>query len=146
MERIRTFLEGLLGVLGEEGRVEVREERDRIYVNIHGPLRYLPEDDGFRDALSRLLSLHLRRHGENADFLLDVNGIARARELALATRARELARRALREGRRIELDPMPAAERRIVHLTLADFPGVRTYSVGRGEKRHVVIEPVGEGT
>jgi len=74
---------------------------------------------------------------------LDVNGALRAREEALATRARELARRAVREKRRIELEPMPPGERRIVHLALADFPGVRTYSVGEGEKRHVVIEPTG---
>jgi spoIIIJ-associated protein len=38
---------------------------------------------------------------------------------------------------------MPAAERRLIHLALADHPKVRTYSVGQGNKRHVVIEPRG---
>jgi len=48
------------------------------------------------------------------------------------------------EHRRIELAPMSADDRRVVHMTLTDFSGIRTYSVGRDNRRHVVIEPVGE--
>jgi spoIIIJ-associated protein len=39
------------------------------------------------------------------------------------------------------LNPMSSRERRIVHLALKDFPGVRTESVGTGEERQVVIHP-----
>ncbi len=138
------FLEGLLRALGEEGRVEVREEKGRIYIDIRGRFSLIPgEDKAFREALARLVRLRLGKAGMKVGLVLDVNGALRAREEALATRARELARRAVRERRRIELEPMPPRERRIVHLALADFPGVRTYSVGEGEKRHVVIEPTG---
>ncbi|MEE8194803.1 MAG: R3H domain-containing nucleic acid-binding protein [Candidatus Bipolaricaulota bacterium] len=36
---------------------------------------------------------------------------------------------------------MPARERRTIHVTLASFPTVKTYSIGRGDQRRVVIEP-----
>jgi len=41
--------------------------------------------------------------------------------------------------RAITMEPMPADERRIVHLTLADNPDVTTQSIGDGESRKVVI-------
>jgi spoIIIJ-associated protein len=40
------------------------------------------------------------------------------------------------------LNPMSSRERRIVHLTLKEMPGIRTESVGVGEERQVVIHPV----
>ncbi|MCS7179670.1 MAG: RNA-binding protein, partial [Anaerolineae bacterium] len=39
----------------------------------------------------------------------------------------------------VELEPMPAAERRVIHMTLKDHPKVTTYSIGEGEERRVVI-------
>ena len=39
------------------------------------------------------------------------------------------------------MEPMPADERRIIHLALADHPDVRTESIGEGENRKVVILP-----
>jgi spoIIIJ-associated protein len=141
-EEVRKFLQGLLEAAGEEkGTVEVVPEEDRLYVNLRGPFHTFPTDPEFRDALAHVLRLFLRRHGERKGLLLDVNGKVKAREMELVSRARELAERALREGKRIELEPMPAAERRLIHLALADHPGVRTYSVGQGNRRHVVIEP-----
>ncbi|HDI11495.1 MAG TPA: hypothetical protein ENF77_04165, partial [Candidatus Acetothermia bacterium] len=87
------FLEGLLRALGEEGRVEVREEKGRIYINIRGRFSLIPgEDKTFREALARLVRLRLGRAGARVSLVLDVNGALRAREEALATRARELAR------------------------------------------------------
>ncbi len=141
-EEVRRFLQRLLEAAGEEkGTVEVVPEEDRLYVNLRGPFHAFPTDPEFREALAHVLRLLLRRHGERKGLLLDVNGKVKAREMELVSRARELAERALREGKRIELEPMPAAERRLIHLALADHPGVRTYSVGQGNRRHVVIEP-----
>ena len=44
-------------------------------------------------------------------------------------------------GRRVALDPMNAAERRIVHQELQEFPGVQTQSEGQDPYRRVVILP-----
>jgi spoIIIJ-associated protein len=51
------------------------------------------------------------------------------------------AERAQRYRQPIFLDPMSPAERRIVHMTLADHPGVSTHSVGEGDSRRVVVSP-----
>lgn len=140
-DAVRDFLQGLLRPLGAAITVEVVSEPDRFYVDLRGGPQALPEDEGFREALAHLVRLYLRRMRERRGVLLDINGRVRARERELVERARRLAERAAREGRRIELEPMPPAERRLIHLALADHPRVRTYSVGQGAKRHVVIEP-----
>lgn len=44
-------------------------------------------------------------------------------------------------GRQLPLEPMPASERRIVHLEMRNNPNVYTESTGEGEKRKVVIKP-----
>jgi predicted RNA-binding protein Jag len=36
---------------------------------------------------------------------------------------------------------MPSRERRTIHITLANFPGIKTYSIGQSDVRRVVIEP-----
>ena len=55
--------------------------------------------------------------------------------------ARVAAERVQSSRQPFKLNPMNARERRIVHLALQDFPGVRTESVGIGEQRQVVIHP-----
>lgn len=72
---------------------------------------------------------------------IDVEGYRRRREEALHELAARSASRALSGGRPVLLDPMPANERRIVHLALADDERVVTSSTGGGEQRRVVIEP-----
>lgn len=63
----------------------------------------------------------------------------RAQELRLA--ARMAAERVAETGDPFAMNPMPARERRIVHLALRDLPGVRTLSEGVGPQRKVVIHP-----
>jgi spoIIIJ-associated protein len=55
--------------------------------------------------------------------------------------AQRCADRVLREGVSLELEPMPPAERRIVHLTLAGHRDLVTESTGQGPSRRVVIMP-----
>lgn len=74
-------------------------------------------------------------------FGIDVEGYRRRRETALGDLARRVADRVRQNGQAMTLEPMPPAERRIVHLALADDPDVETISIGEGEARKVAITP-----
>ena len=74
-------------------------------------------------------------------FGLDIEGYRRRREQMLVDMAREIAQEVRASGDVITLEPMPAHERRIIHLTLETEGGVRTESVGSGENRQVEILP-----
>ena len=70
---------------------------------------------------------------------VDVEHYKRRREESLRGLAERMAERVKETGRSITLEPMPAAERRIVHLALADDPEVVTSSLGYEESRKVAI-------
>ena len=74
-------------------------------------------------------------------FGVDVEGYRRRRETALGELARRVADRVRQNGQAMTLEPMPPAERRIVHLALSDDPDVETISIGEGEARKVAITP-----
>jgi len=74
---------------------------------------------------------------------VDVERYHRRREDTLHGLARRMADRVRQSRRPITLEPMPAAERRIIHIALADDPSVITASTGYGEDRKVVIKPRG---
>jgi spoIIIJ-associated protein len=73
--------------------------------------------------------------------VLDAEGYRERRARLLRDIALRSAERAQRYRQPVFLDPMSPAERRIVHMTLADHPGVSTHSVGEGDSRRVVVSP-----
>jgi spoIIIJ-associated protein len=76
-----------------------------------------------------------------APIVIDVEGYKQRRYQALEAFARQIAERVKAKGAPFNLEPMPAYERRIIHLTLANNPDVTTESIGQGETRKVVIKP-----
>lgn len=70
---------------------------------------------------------------------VDVAGYKKRRYESLRDLALRLAEQVKRNRRLITLEPMPADERRIIHLALADHPDVATQSMGEGETRKVAI-------
>ncbi|GMU40450.1 MAG: hypothetical protein AMXMBFR23_13160 [Chloroflexota bacterium] len=74
-------------------------------------------------------------------FGIDIEGYKRRREQMLVDLAREIAQEVRETGDVITLEPMPAYERRIIHLTLREEPGVKTESVGSGDNRQVEVMP-----
>jgi spoIIIJ-associated protein len=76
-----------------------------------------------------------------ANLVIDVEGYKSRRETMLKRLAKRMADQAIQRGRTVQLEPMPPHERRIIHLTLRDYPGVRTESVGDGDHRKVTIIP-----
>lgn len=75
--------------------------------------------------------------------ILDVERYRARREEQVRELAQRLADRVKASGERYTLDPMHAYERRIIHLTLSEDPGVRTESSGHEPARRVVIHPTG---
>lgn len=82
-----------------------------------------------------------RRIGHWTRVSVDIEGYKRRREESLTGLAGRVARQVARSGRPVQLEPMPASERRIVHLSLRDDPDVATESSGEGELRRVTIVP-----
>ena len=139
---VTEILETLLELLGVTGKVEVLSEEIPLALNIEG-------DD---------LGILIGRRGQTLASLehitklmvagrlkawlplrVDVGGYKKRRRDSLQRLAVYLAEQVKSGHRAITMEPMPADERRIVHLTLADNPDVTTHSIGEGESRKVVI-------
>ena len=93
-------------------------------------------------ALQFLVNLIVRQKlGESVRVMLDVEHYRQRRETSLRDMATKVATRVVQSSRSITLEPMSPADRRIVHITLAEHSGVTTESTGDGEDRKVTIMP-----
>ena len=92
-------------------------------------------------ALQFLVNLIVRKQFENVRVVLDVENYRQRRESQLRDMATKVAERVAQTNRSITLEPMPPADRRIIHTSLTDHPEVSTESTGEGEGRKVTIMP-----
>lgn len=82
-----------------------------------------------------------KRFGQPVQFILDVNDYRRHRLELLQDLAKDMAKQALNRQTSLVLHPMPAYERRIIHLALVDYPNIATQSIGQEPARKIVIKP-----
>ncbi|HUN23681.1 MAG TPA: R3H domain-containing nucleic acid-binding protein [Anaerolineales bacterium] len=130
-------------------RLEPADEENRaetVYIDLNGENSQLAELIGRKgetlqalQQIVRLLSTQVLQSPLNVE--LDVDGYKQRRDAQLRRLAVRMAQRATQTRRTVSLDPMPATERRVIHLALADFEGVTTHSVGDGAFRKVTIVP-----
>ena len=92
-------------------------------------------------ALQFLVNMIVRKDHEGVRVVLDVENYRQRRESSLRDMAVKVAERVAQTNRGITLEPMPPADRRIIHTTLTDHPGVTTESTGEGEGRKVMVMP-----
>jgi spoIIIJ-associated protein len=138
----REVLDTLLGLLGVTGRVEVLSDDIPIAFDIKGEdLGILIGRRGQTLASLEYITklLVTRRLKVWLPLTVDVAGYKERRRDSLERLASYLAEQVKSKRRAITMEPMPADERRIVHLTLADDPDVTTQSIGEGESRKVVV-------
>ena len=142
---VRTFLDGLLDAFGAEGEVGIgRGDDGAIEAAITG------EDLGLLigpkaqtlEALQELARRALQaRHPDSVRLRVDVAGYREKRREALSRFARKVAEQVVASGEPASLEPMGAADRKVVHDTVNDIDGVTTSSAGEDPRRHVVISP-----
>ncbi len=142
------ILETLMGHLGFDARVEVAAgETSRLNVVAQGDdresLGALIGRKGERlSALQHLVNLMLSKEmGAWTRVLVDVEDYRGRRERQLRELAERAAARVAETGKMLQLEPMPALERRWIHLTLRDDPNVVTQSIGEEPNRRVVLVP-----
>jgi spoIIIJ-associated protein len=132
--------------IGVVGRIDVDETEDTITVSCVGPdLGMLIGRHGQTiDAVQYLANAVMwRRHPEDRkEVVVDAAGYRERRRVSLEALAVRSAERALTDGEPVELEPMTAVERKVVHLRLKEFDGVETTSDGTEPNRYVVVHPV----
>ena len=144
----------------------VRELLGRIVreIGVHARLTIEEDEETLTAAFSgRDLGLLIGKHGQTIDaiqylanaivyrgrtedrkaIVVDAAGYRERRKASLDSLAVRCAERAVSSGQRVELEPMTAVERKVVHLRLKEYPGVTTSSEGTEPNRFVVIEPGG---
>jgi spoIIIJ-associated protein len=144
VEVAREVLDTLLRLLGVGGRVEVVSDEIPLAFDITGDdLGILIGRRGQTLAsLEYVTKLIVTRRLEAwRPLSVDVAGYRKRRYDSLQRLAVYLAEQVKSTGRSITMEPMPADERRIVHLALTDNPDVTTQSIGEGEDRKVVVLP-----
>lgn len=142
--RIRSYLQMLLEIIGEEAVIEVEdtEGANELYVNLTGNLFFLYDTKPAIAALEHLLQCSVgEKDRRSPKIILDVNGAVKRRWADLVRCALVMAETAHREKKRVPLNPMSQYERKLIHRSLDNFQGVRTYSVGEKDNRRVIIEP-----
>jgi spoIIIJ-associated protein len=92
-------------------------------------------------ALQFLVNMIVRKDFDDVRVTLDVENYRQRRESSLRDMAVKVGARVAQTNRSITLEPMPPADRRIIHTSLTDHPGVTTESAGEGEGRKVTVMP-----
>ena len=143
---VRDVVERILTAIGVHARIEIVETDETVTATIVG----------------RELGLAIGKHGQTIDAIqylanavvwrgrgdarkavvVDAAGYRARREATLEALAKRSAERAISSARSVELDPMTAVERKVVHLALKETDGVVTRSEGTEPNRFVVIYPV----
>jgi len=139
---VTEILDTLLGLLGVTGKVEVLSNEIPLSLDIKGDdLGILIGRRGQTLACLEYITklIVVRRLKAWLPLTVDVAGYKKHRRDSLQRLAIYLAEQVQSRRRPITMEPMPADERRIVHLTLADNPDITTQSIGEGESRKVVI-------
>jgi spoIIIJ-associated protein len=147
---VRADIRALVRALAEAAEMDLSADveagTDGLLVRLQGSgCALLLEDDGevFR-ALEHLLQRAYRGRLESGRLAVECEGYRNQRDARLRERALEMARAVEADGKPRRTEPLNSYERRIVHMVVAERPGLETYSIGEGADRRVTIARRGD--
>jgi spoIIIJ-associated protein len=148
-ERLRALVTRIVEELGLVATVDITETEDELRATVNGDeLGLLIGKHGATiDALQHLAVRIVFPHADrDKQLVIDAAGYRERREEALQRQADRAISEALRYGRAVELEPMRALERKVVHLYIRDRTDVETHSEGDEPDRRLVITPTGDSS
>lgn len=148
-EKVSEILENILGLLGLEGSFEVEEKEEGVFVSIDAedPGILIGRNGETLSSLQLIINLIVSRQMKDENpkrVVVDVSSWRKSKEEELDSKAQQWAQKVVETGEPMELVPMPAWQRRIVHLAIEKTPGVKSESIGEEPERRLVITPDSE--
>jgi len=144
-EVIRTIIGEVLGYMGVEHSITIEESEDTTFVNITSSgldgLLIGRRGETLASIQHIVNRVFTSRTGRHSKITVDVGGYVRRKHRLLAEKAQKVAERVRRTQKEFDFEPLKASERRIIHLAVADFDDITTYTIGDGLLRKVVISP-----
>lgn len=142
---IRSIIGDVLGFMGIEYTLSIEESDDTTFVNINSSgldgLLIGRRGETLTSIQHVVNRIFTRRTGRHSKITVDVGGYVRRKHRLLVEKAQKLAERVSKTQKEYDFEPLKASERRIIHLAVADFDDVTTYTIGDGLLRKVVISP-----
>ncbi|MBP8989664.1 MAG: protein jag [Clostridia bacterium] len=142
--RTVSYVASILSGIGIHGKISSWRDGETLYIDVtgHDCGAAIGRRGETLEAIQYLASLVANQNSEEyLRVIVDIAGYRKKRETSLINLAEKAASKVSNSGRKMNLEPMNPAERRIIHTALQTFPGVTTYSEGENEERHVVIAP-----
>ena len=140
---VRAVVRAIAEAAGVEVAAEIEEAADTLTVRIEGQdvAFFLDDDADVLEGLDHLLQRMYQRALEPRRLVVTCEGHRVERDEGLRQTAQELAEAVRRDGVPRTTRALNSYERRVVHVTLAAEPGIRTYSVGEEGNRRVTVAP-----
>ena len=149
-ERAEEVLTSILRRMSVSSQLHVSEEKNGIVIDIEtaGADGLLIGKGGSTlSALEYIVNRILQRETRKTPrIILDVSGYNRRREDFLKAKALSLAKEVKSAKKQVTMEPLDAADRRVVHAVLKADPGVETVSVGSGRVKSIVVAPAKRGS
>jgi spoIIIJ-associated protein len=146
-EALQDLLEEIAEDLGLDAEVEIEESDGVLTGRLEGENvgLFIGRRGQTIDAVQHLAQRIVFREGPSpVRVVVDADGYRERRAESLRAAAEQAAEEALRSGQSVELEPMGASERRIVHEYLRERGGVGTHSEGDEPERRLVVTPLGD--
>ena len=142
-----SFIRGLLDAFGLEGEVETRIEDRVLYLDVSGEQTEAligPKGSVMYSVLELTRTVVQRKTYGAPRMRIDIGGYVERRRAALKIYAGQLADQVIEDQDEVMLEPMNAADRKVVHDAVAEIDQVRSYSEGEDPRRAVVIAYSGD--
>jgi len=142
---IRTIIAEVLGFMGVDHTITIEESDDTTFVNITSEgldgLLIGRRGETLASIQHVVNRVFTSRTGRHSKITVDVGGYIRRKHRLLVEKAQKVAERVRKTQKEYDFEPLKASERRIIHLAVADYDDVTTYTIGDGLLRKVVISP-----
>lgn len=145
-EKASEFLLGVLERMGISADIDIKDDTDRTVLEIQtkDTEAVIGRRGVVMDALQHLVNkvVYRDRTGDRGKpLVVDAGGFRDKQVERLRSLAQRMGEKALQTKQIVELQPMSPHDRRIVHMAIAEMPGLSSRSEGEGEDRHILVVP-----
>lgn len=148
-EKASEFLLGVLERMGISADIDIKDDTDKTVLEIQtGDTELVIGRRGVViDALQHLVNKAVfkeKRDEKTKPLVVDAGGFRDKQIERLRALAQRMGEKALQTKQIVELQPMSPHDRRIVHMAIAEMPGLSSRSEGEGDDRHILVVPATE--